>query len=130
MHQWNMTCTACSCCFEPFLTLLWSLIVPIARVDIIGNDTVPQCFHRGQDVAASSKVWWTHISRLDPNDIHQGLVQSLHLLRQIIGGQGTEIARMRPRMRGDLMSRLVCILQSSFLAVDAPLGISISHVTS
>lgn len=104
MHQRNMSIAACTGLLELLLTLLGGLAVPIARVNVVSDDLVSERLHSGQHVSTRGKVWRTHVRGLLADDVHHGLLEALHLLREVIGAQTAKVRGVSPGVAGDLMA--------------------------
>jgi hypothetical protein len=122
MHQSNMAITSRTRLLKLLLTLLRRLAVPVLAIHIRRDDAVAQVAHRGQHVAARCKVRRTHVGWLDADDVDEGLLEARHLTRQVGRGEGAEVLRVRPCVRGDLVAGFVGGLERGFLVVDAALS--------
>lgn len=74
---------------EGLLALLGRLVVPVARVDVVGDDLVAHLSEHGQDLAARLEVGWAHIRRLLADQVNEGVLEPGHLLldlRRAIAG--------------------------------------------
>jgi len=114
-----MSVTARAGLLEFCLALLRRVASPVAAVDIVGDDAVSEIAHGGKHVSACSKVRRTHVCWLLADDVDERLFDTRHLRREIACGQGAKVLRVRPRVRRDLVARLVRVLQRRLLIVDA-----------
>lgn len=104
---------------EYLLALLGRLAVPVTRVDVVGDDAVAQVLHRGEHVAAGGEVRGAHVGGLYADDVDEGLLEASHLRCEVVGGEGTEVRRVRPCVRCDLVAGFVGVLEGALLIVDA-----------
>lgn len=119
MHKRNMSIAACTGLLELLLALLGRLIVPVARVNVVGDDAVAQVLHGGQDVAAGGEVRGTQVGGLLADDVAEGLLEAGHLLGELGGGHGAEVLGVGPCVRGDLVAGFEGVLEGGALVVDA-----------
>lgn len=91
-----MPVTTCTGLSKLLLALLWRLIVPVARVDVVGDDAVAELLHSWEDVAACGKVGRTHVCWLDADDVDESLFETRHLGCEVISREGAEVRRMGP----------------------------------
>jgi hypothetical protein len=104
---------------ELLLALLSSLSVPIARVNVVGDDLVSELLHGGQHVSASGEIRRSHVGRLLADDIDHGLSEELHFLLQLVGAKTAEVRRVSPGVTGDLVARVVNLLDGGRAVVNA-----------
>lgn len=119
MHEGNVTVSTSTSLLELLQTLLGRLAIPVARVDVVGDDLVSQLLHGGQDIAAGSEVGRSHVGGLLADDVDEGLLHLLHLLLQPVGAETTEVLGVSPGVTGDLVARVVGLLDGGLLVVDA-----------
>lgn len=124
VHERNVAVSAGTSLLELLLALLSSLSVPVARVNIIGDDLVSELLHGGQDVSAGGEVRRTHVGGLLADDVDHGLLQKLHLLLQLVGAETAEVGGMGPGVTGDLVAGVVGLLDGSGTVVDAAIELS------
>lgn len=104
---------------EPLLALLRALVVPVAGIDVVGDDAVAQVLHHGEHVAAGGEVGRAHVGGLDADDVYEGLLEALHLVVEVVGRHGAEVLRVRPRVGCDLVAGFEGVLEGRPLVVDA-----------
>lgn len=122
VHETDVAVSACAGLLELLLALLRRLAVPVFAVHVRRDDAVAQVAHRRQHVAARGQVRRAHVRGLHPNDVDESLLEPRHLRRQVVGRQRSKVLRVRPSVRGNLVSGLVGILQCRSLVVDASYG--------
>lgn len=79
MHQRDVAVPACPGGLEFGLALGSGLTVPVAAVDVVGDDIVAEGPHHRGDAAAGLEVRRTHIPGLLAKDVDIGLLQLGHL---------------------------------------------------
>lgn len=119
VHEGNVTVSTSTSLLELLQTLLGRLAIPVARVNIISDDLVSELLHGGQDIAAGSEVWRSHVGGLLADDVDEGLLHLLHLLLQPVGAETAEVLGVSPGVTGDLVARVVGLLDGGLLVVDA-----------
>jgi hypothetical protein len=119
VHEGNVAVSTSTSLLELLQALLGRLTIPVTRVDIVGDDLVSELLHGGQHVTAGGEVRRSHVGGLLANDVDQGLFHLLHLLLQLVGAETSEILRVSPGVTGDLVTRVVGLLDGSLLVVDA-----------
>jgi hypothetical protein len=118
VHERDVTITTSASLLELLLALLSRLPVPVTRVDVVGNDLVAELLHGRKDVATSGEVRRAHVGGLLADDVDHGLLELLHLLLQLIGAQTAEVLGVGPCVTGDLVARVVGLLDGGLVVVD------------
>lgn len=113
-----MAVSAGASLLELGLALGSRLSIPVAGVDVVGDDVVAESLHHGGNAAAGLEVRRAHVPGLPSEDINVGLLQLGHLRRQLGRGHGPNVS-VCPGVRGHLMSALVGGLDRRRLVVDA-----------
>lgn len=96
VHQRDVPVARRAGALEELLARRRRVAVPVARVDVVGDDLVPERRQRREHVAARREVRRAHVGRLDAEDVDGGLLELLHLLGELVGAQGAEVLRMGP----------------------------------
>lgn len=118
VHERNVAVATSTSLLELLLALLSRLAVPVTRVNIVGDDLVPELGHGRKNVAAGGEVRRTHVSGLLANDVNHGLLKLLHLLLELVGAQATEVLGVGPGVTGDLVAVLVSLLDGGSVVVN------------
>ena len=117
VHERDVAVAAGAGLLERLLALLGGLVVPVARVDVVGDDLVVHRLHGRQEGAARLEVRRAHVERLLANQVDEGVLNLGHLAADLRLAHAAHVA-MGPRVRGDLVARRVRLLDRGSLVVD------------
>lgn len=79
VHQRDVAVPAGASCCEFGLALGGRLAIPVAGVDVVGDDVVAEGLHHGRDAAAGLEVRGAHVPGLPAEDVDKGLLELGHL---------------------------------------------------
>jgi hypothetical protein len=119
VHQGNVPVSTRTRLRELLLALLRCLVIPVSRVNVVRNNAISERLHGGEHVAASGQVGWAHVRGLLADNVDESLLEARHLAGEVGCGHGAKVLRVRPGVRGDLVTGFVRVLESGLLAVDA-----------
>lgn len=91
VHERDVAVAARARALELGLALLRSLAVPVAAVNVVGDDLVAERAHRVERLAARRQVRGTHVRGLAAKYVDKRLLQLLHLLGDGAGLQVAEV---------------------------------------
>ena len=103
VHEGDVAVAAGAGLLELLLALLRGLAVPVARIDVVGDDAVAHGAHDVQHVAARAQVGRAHIGRLLAEDVDEGLLDLLHLRLDLRGPEVGQVG-VRPRRNTCLLA--------------------------
>lgn len=96
MHQRDVPVAARARLRELLLAGRGRCAVPVARVDVVGDDLVVERAQRGQHVAARGEVRRADVRGADADEVDEGLFELLDFGRELGGAEGAEVGGVRP----------------------------------
>lgn len=118
VHQRDMAVPAGAGLLKLSLALGSRLPVPVASIDVVGDDVVAEGSHHGGYATTGLEVRRAHVPGLPAEDVDVRLLQLGHL-RSELGRRHRADVAMCPGVRGDLVSAFVGGLDCRSLVVDA-----------
>lgn len=118
VHERDMPVTTGARIGELLLALLDRVTIPVAGIDVVGDDAVAEGAHRREHAAARGEVGRAHVGGLLADDVHEGVLEFGHLGRQGGAAEGTEVGGVRPGVRAHLVAAVVGVLERGGLVVD------------